>query len=112
MPTPSIDSAIFAQLQATAGTEFVSDLVDAFREEAPQLLAQLRSALAAQSGDGFRRAAHSLKSNATTFGALPLAELARALEHADLAAVQPVTLVALDDACRQAIATLEELCRD
>jgi histidine phosphotransfer protein HptB len=93
MPTPSIDSAIFAQLQATAGTEFVSDLVDAFREEAPQLLAQLRSALAAQSGDGFRRAAHSLKSNGMTFGAVAMAEKARELELGGL----PANAAGVDD---------------
>ena len=44
------------------------------------MLAELRSARAAEDADRFRRAAHSLKSNSHTFGALPLGALARELE--------------------------------
>ena len=80
MPDTSIDKATFEELQATAGEEFVIELVDTFLEEAPQMLAELRAALKAGEADRFRRAAHSLKSNANTFGAKALAELARELE--------------------------------
>ena len=41
MPPTTIDPAVFADLQATAGTEFVIELVDTFLEEAPQMLAEL-----------------------------------------------------------------------
>ena len=51
-----------------------------FLEEAPAMLAELRDALAAGDADTFRRAAHSLKSNSHTFGALALGALARDLE--------------------------------
>ena len=78
--TDSIDRTVFKELQAAAGAEFVVELVDTFFEEAPTLLADLRSALAQGDADRFRRAAHSLKSNSLTFGASALAELARALE--------------------------------
>ena len=44
------------------------------------MLAELRTALAAPIADTFRRAAHSLKSNGNTFGALALGRLARELE--------------------------------
>jgi histidine phosphotransfer protein HptB len=78
--SPRIDSGTFAELQANAGAEFVCELVDTFAEEAPQILAEMRAALADGAAERFRRAAHSLKSNANTFGASRLAELARALE--------------------------------
>jgi len=80
MDTPAIDRATFAELQDAAGAEFVTELVDTFLEDAPALLAELRSARAAADADRFRRAAHSLKSNSHTFGATTLGTLARALE--------------------------------
>jgi HPt (histidine-containing phosphotransfer) domain-containing protein len=40
----------------------------------------MRRALDEQNADAFRRAAHSLKSNAASFGALTLSALARDLE--------------------------------
>jgi HPt (histidine-containing phosphotransfer) domain-containing protein len=86
MSTDPIDPATFAELQAAAGAEFVADLVQTFLEEAPQMLAEMDAALAAGSPDAFRRAAHSLKSNANTFGALRLGEMARALELGGLPA--------------------------
>ena len=75
-----IDRTTFAELQAAAGAEFVAELVDTFLEEAPQMLAELRRALAEGNADRFRRAAHSLKSNSHTFGALALGAMARELE--------------------------------
>jgi HPt (histidine-containing phosphotransfer) domain-containing protein len=87
MSSTTIDPAIFAELRDTAGADFVSELVATFAdEEAPQMLAALRDALAAGSAERFRRAAHSLKSNAMTFGAVPLGEMARALELGGLPA--------------------------
>jgi HPt (histidine-containing phosphotransfer) domain-containing protein len=93
--TPAIDPATFAELQATAGAEFTRELIDTFLEEAPPMLAGLREALAAASAEAFRRAAHSLKSNATTFGAQALAAMARELELQGLAAATPAALAAL-----------------
>jgi HPt (histidine-containing phosphotransfer) domain-containing protein len=86
MSNDPIDDATFAELQDTAGAEFVGELVGTFLEEAPQMLADLRAAQAAASADGFRRAAHSIKSNANTFGALRLGEMARDLELGGLLA--------------------------
>lgn len=70
----------FQALQDEAGTEFVSELVDAFLEEGPSMLDALRASLAARDNDTFRRTAHTLKSNSLTFGAERLASLARDLE--------------------------------
>jgi HPt (histidine-containing phosphotransfer) domain-containing protein len=81
-----IDKAVYAELQDTAGAEFVAELVDTFLEEAPVMLAELHSARADAHAERFRRAAHSLKSNGNTFGASKLAALARELELKGLAA--------------------------
>ena len=79
-----IDVGVFNELKDAAGEDFVGELVGTFFEEAPGMLAELRAAQAAQNADAFRRAAHSLKSNSNTFGALGLAEMARDLELSGL----------------------------
>jgi HPt (histidine-containing phosphotransfer) domain-containing protein len=107
---PEIDPHTFDELQAEAGADFVQTLVDTFAEEAPALLAELRSAAAAGAADRFRRAAHSLKSNASTFGAQRLAEQARALEHGGLPA-EAAALEALTQAMATALPALQALAR-
>jgi CheY-like chemotaxis protein len=81
-----IEHAILGRLRASAGDDFVAELVQAFAEDAPGLLGELRSASAAGDAGRFMSAAHALKSNAQTFGALDLAEAARVLEHGGLPA--------------------------
>jgi len=80
MTQTTIDRATFKALEEAAGADFVQELVDTFLVEAPAMLDDLRSALAAEDADRFRRAAHSLKSNSMTFGALALGAMARSLE--------------------------------
>ena len=75
-----IDPSTFAELQESAGADFVAELVGTFLEEAPGMLAELRAALAVRDAERFRRAAHSLKSNSHTFGATALGALAREIE--------------------------------
>lgn len=77
---PVIEKTTFENLKQMSGADFISELIDTFLDDAPKLAAQIRSALAAQDADAFRRAAHSLKSNAATFGALDLAGIAKGLE--------------------------------
>jgi HPt (histidine-containing phosphotransfer) domain-containing protein len=84
---PAIDRATFEALKQTTGADFVLELVDTFLQEAPAMLDELRRALAAQDADKFRRAAHSLKSNSNTFGALTLGAMARELELGGVAKV-------------------------
>jgi histidine phosphotransfer protein HptB len=106
-----IDSKVFAELQATAGAEFVAELVDTFLEEMPGMLAELRAALAAADAERFRRAAHSLKSNANTFGAHELAAMARQLELGGLSGDAAGERVpALEGKCARAAAALKALC--
>ena len=78
--TSPIDMTVFKELQEAAGDEFVIELVGTFLEEAPLMLKELRDAQAVGLADVFRRAAHSLKSNSNTFGAVRLGVMARDLE--------------------------------
>ena len=110
MTAPVIDAATFAELQASAGADFVGELIDTFFEEAPTMLAELKSALAAAQPEPFRRAAHSLKSNANTFGALALGAVARELELGGLdAGTAPDALDRLGEEYQRAAAALAEL---
>ena len=80
MSDATIDLATFTELKETAGADFMQELVQTFLEEAPAMLEELRASLAAGDADVFRRAAHSLKSNSNTFGALTMGAMARDLE--------------------------------
>jgi HPt (histidine-containing phosphotransfer) domain-containing protein len=80
MSKPQVDRATFEELKQVSGAGFITELVDTFLEDAPKLIAQLKTAMKAGDAEGFRRAAHSLKSNGATFGAGHLAEQARSLE--------------------------------
>ena len=82
----TIDQAVFRELQDTTGTDFVVELIGTFAEETPKMLAELRAAYAAGAADRFRRAAHSLKTNANTFGATAMGAQARELELGGLPA--------------------------
>jgi HPt (histidine-containing phosphotransfer) domain-containing protein len=80
MTEPVIDGTVFDSLKESVGADFVPELVNAFLEEAPGLIAQLCPALLAGDTETFRRAAHSIKSNAATFGATRLFEQSKELE--------------------------------
>ncbi len=105
-----IDRSVFTELQANAGADFVVELVDTFCEEAPPMLAELRAALADRAPDRFRRTAHSLKTNANTFGATALGLRARELELGGLPADE-APLDALEADFHAAAAALKELAR-
>ena len=76
-----IDRSVLAVLSESVGEDFVGELIDTFIEEAPGMFDEMRQALSAGDADSFRRAAHSLKTNANTFGATELAESAKELEY-------------------------------
>lgn len=102
-----IDDKVFNELADATGAEFVGELVIVFLEEAPAMFAELHTAYAEQQAERFRRAAHSLKTNALTFGASKLAELARALELGGLPA-DAGQLAGLDTAFAAAANALKE----
>ena len=80
MDQDAFDFATFRQLQDTTGADFVTELVQSFLEEAPQMRKTLHDTCSARDAVAFKRAAHSIKTNAHTFGALKLYNLARELE--------------------------------
>ena len=108
----TIDKKTFAALQEMAGAEFVVELVHAFLEEAPVMLANLASSLAEGDSEKFRRTAHSLKSNSNTFGAHDLAAIAKDLELSGLAQVKerPDPLAAVGAEYARVAVALKELC--
>ena len=112
MTAPTIDLPTFNELKDTAGAEFVVELVDTFLVEGPAMLDDLRRSLAAGNADQFRRAAHSLKSNSNTFGALTLGAMAKELELTGLApalAAKGKTLDALAQEYARVASALTEL---
>jgi signal transduction histidine kinase/DNA-binding response OmpR family regulator len=80
VPEP-IDGAVLARLRQTLGDDGTRQLIGTFLAEAPTLLDRLRSATQAGDGETLRLAAHTLKSNAATFGAMALSETARVIER-------------------------------
>ena len=80
----TIDERALTRLVDGTGGDagFVAELIDQFMAEAPELVAVARAGLEAGDADEVRRAAHTLKSNAATFGAHHLAERSRGLEEA------------------------------
>jgi len=77
---PIIDKATFEELKQMSGADFINELIDAFLDDAPNMINQMEAALATRDVESFRRNAHSLKSNANTFGATELGALAKELE--------------------------------
>jgi HPt (histidine-containing phosphotransfer) domain-containing protein len=62
--------------------EALAEVVDAFLDEAPKRLAELRRGVDGHDSALAGRAAHTLKSNGGTFGAVELVSLCRRLEEA------------------------------
>ena len=107
-----IDRTVYSELRDTIGAEFVTQLVDTFLEEGMGILAELRGARVDGNAERFRRAAHTLKSNSSTFGALKLAALARELELKGLDAEpsrDAAALAALEAEFARAAAELKTL---
>jgi HPt (histidine-containing phosphotransfer) domain-containing protein len=75
-----INKATFEELKGLSGADFINELIDAFLEDGPNMIQNMQTALDTKDVDSFRRNAHSLKSNANTFGATELGMLAKELE--------------------------------
>ncbi len=78
----ALDRAALDDLLEMAGGDraFLVDLIDTFSTDAAGLLAELEAAAEAGDHAAMLRPAHSLKSNAASFGAHALAELCRSVE--------------------------------
>jgi HPt (histidine-containing phosphotransfer) domain-containing protein len=82
---PGVDPLVIERLVASLGEhgrEHVAELIDTFLGHLPDQLATLRAAVTRREADEVRRGAHTMKSNAASFGALVLADLCRDLETA------------------------------
>jgi CheY-like chemotaxis protein len=77
-----LDQRALATLLEMIGGEEASlaELIESFLGEAPALLDALQTSLASGDAEGMRRAAHTLKSSSTDFGAVELSALFREIE--------------------------------
>jgi len=77
-----LDQRALATLLEMIGGEEASlaELIESFLGEAPALLDALQASLVRGDAEGMRRAAHTLKSSSTDFGALELSALFREIE--------------------------------
>jgi len=102
-----IDAATLRRFVETMGEDdpgFIQEMIDQFLGDAPGLVETLRVSIDADDAEGVRRAAHTLKSNANTFGALALGERCAALETAarshDLTAARATVQTIAEDLAR------------
>ena len=112
-----LDTRTLVALRASVGDDpaFVAELIDEFIAEAPGQFQTLRDAAATGGAEAARRAAHTLKGNARTFGAEGLASLCLEAETAaaagDLATVRDRldSLEAEWDRVREALGAARDL---
>ena len=112
MTDNAVDPLVFTELQEAMGSEFVDELVTTFLDEAPGMMTEVKTAFDQGDSERFRRAAHSIKSNANVFGASGLAEAARLIEISEMSDVSHAMLDVLDGEYDKATASLRELLHD
>lgn len=102
-------------LQSLGGDqEFFAELLETFFEDSPHQIAAMHAALASRNAAELRRAAHSLKSNSASFGAMDLSARCKELEMmgkdgALEGAGAQIALVAAEyDRARAALETIQE----
>jgi histidine phosphotransfer protein HptB len=112
--TETLDSSALQALRASVGDdlEFLAELVTTFLADAPQQLIELRAAVTSGNAQEVEREAHTLKSNAATFGIVRLADVCRDLEdrasHGNLDDAEAL-VAAIDDALAESRPALEAL---
>lgn len=75
-----IDAEAWDTIKSMTDSAFLSELIDVFLNDTPELIQQMHTGLSAGDIELVRRAAHSLKSNSASFGANRLTEASRKLE--------------------------------
>ena len=105
MKEPLVEPSVLAELSDAMGADFAEELVATFLNDAPNMMGELKQAAETEDAHAYRRAAHSIKSNAEVFGAFALANMARHMEQSGLAgADSPVDeLVAIYEATRSVL---------
>ena len=78
-----LEQAMLDNLMEMVGgdPEFVDELVDTFREDVPQQLAELRRAVDAGAVADVVRPAHTLKGNSASIGARSVEAISRSIEE-------------------------------
>jgi HPt (histidine-containing phosphotransfer) domain-containing protein len=112
-----LDPAALENLRemVSGDTEFIVELVNAFLDDAPKMLSDMRQALASEDATLLHRVAHSFKSNSAEFGAMALSSLCRELERAgkDGALSEAAELIArTEDEYARVKVALEAVCQD
>jgi PAS domain S-box-containing protein len=82
-PLSAVDDTVIGRLVSSLGEQgrgSVAALIETFLDHVPDQIATLTTALEQREADVIRREAHTMKSNAATFGALQLVEFCRELE--------------------------------
>ncbi len=72
-----VDRRVLAEFREL---EMLTEMIDAFLAEAPQLLAQIKQAIEQGDAETLRMAAHTLKGSGGNMGARPVQQLSRTLE--------------------------------
>ncbi|MEL6452644.1 MAG: Hpt domain-containing protein [Pseudomonadota bacterium] len=96
MTADLIDTATYAELCDAMGDAFAAELATTFLDDAPNMFADLKQGAADGDADAFRRAAHSIKSNAEIFGATALTAAARDMELSGLTDTSAASIPALE----------------
>lgn len=76
-----IDVTVIKDLEESSDAEFVAALIDAFLEDSPDLVHMIEQGIAEGDADRIRMGAHTLKSNAGTFGIRDLVPLCQTAEN-------------------------------
>jgi HPt (histidine-containing phosphotransfer) domain-containing protein len=79
---PAIDRDVLDDLEHSVGDDraFLRELVETYLEDAPRLIATVRSGIISGDVESTNRAAHTLKSTSASLGAMTLSAMARELQ--------------------------------
>ena len=102
-----VDKSVFDDLAEAMGQDFAAELVETFLGDAGNMIAELKQAVEANDADAYRRGAHSIKSNAQTFGAAQLASDARDMELSG--EIDPAAVAQLEVTLEAAASALRDL---
>ena len=78
-----LDPKVWKSLREMAGAKastVLTKIINNYLEDAPQLLQNIREAVAADDGEALRQSAHSLRSSSANLGAMTLSNLCKELE--------------------------------
>jgi HPt (histidine-containing phosphotransfer) domain-containing protein len=108
---PAIDVLVLDELEHSIGDdrEFLRELVETYLDDAPVQLATMRSGMTTGDVAGVNRAAHTLKSNSASVGAMTLSEMSRELEALTQPDVMDASGLGEPEILRRVNATAAEL---